>query len=106
MFFLIILGLSVSAAAQQDPGNYDESKIPSYTLPASLVFSNGTKVVSKADWLKRRNELYRLFSTEPGWEKLHFGLGHLTTCLPWLFLIIQGLSKLHSPNGFLGRSKR
>jgi hypothetical protein len=61
---LIVFGLSVSAAAQQDPGNYDESKIPPYTLPDPLVFTNGTKVVSKADWKNRSAEIYRLFSTE------------------------------------------
>ena len=64
IFFLIVFGLSVSAAAQQDPGNYDESKIPPYSLPDPLVFNNGLKVVSKADWQNRRVEIYRMFSTE------------------------------------------
>ena len=64
IFFLIVFGLSVSAAAQQDPGNYDEAKIPPYSLPDPLVFNDGTKVVSKADWQNRRAEIYRMFSTE------------------------------------------
>lgn len=64
LFFLFLLVSSVSVNAQQDPGNYDESKIPPYALPDPLVFGNGTKVVSKADWRRRRNEIYRLFSTE------------------------------------------
>jgi len=62
--FLFIWGLSISAIAQQDPGNYDESKIPPYSLPDPLVFTNGTQVVTKGDWFKRRKEIYRLFSTE------------------------------------------
>ena len=63
-FFLFIWGLSISAIAQQDPGNYDESKIPHYSLPDPLVFTNGTQVVTKGDWFKRRKEISRLFSTE------------------------------------------
>ncbi len=64
IFFLFLFGLSVSAMAQQEPGNYEESKIPLYSLPDPLVFTNGTKVVSIADWNNRRKEISWLFSTE------------------------------------------
>jgi hypothetical protein len=51
--------------SQQPPnGNYDESKMPAYTLPDPLVFNNGSKVATKADWEKRRAEIYKLFENE------------------------------------------
>ena len=59
---------------QQPPnGNYDESKMPKYTLPDPLIFNNGAKVATKADWEKRRAEIYKLFENEvfgvsPKWQ--------------------------------------
>jgi len=45
--------------------NYDESKVPEYTLPDPLVMSDGTLVKTKEQWLnKRRPELLSLFSRE------------------------------------------
>jgi hypothetical protein len=72
LFFLILPGLIKAQQskiqqiiAQQPPnGNYDESKMPAYTLPDPLVFNNGSKVVTKADWARRRAEIYRLFENE------------------------------------------
>ncbi len=65
IIFLIILVLGISSVvAQQDPGNYDESKVPAYTLPDPLVFNNGSKVLTKRDWVKRREEIHKLFSEE------------------------------------------
>lgn len=59
--------------------NYDESKVPSYTLPDPLTFDNGKKVRSVRQWeKKRRPELLALFEREmfgraPGRpEGLHF----------------------------------
>lgn len=60
--------------AQQPPnGNYDESKMPKYTLPDPLVFNSGSKVATKADWEKRRAEIYKMFENEvfgvsPKWQ--------------------------------------
>lgn len=46
------------------PVNYDESKVPAYTLPDPLVCEDGTVVRDAATWVqKRRPELLRLFQT-------------------------------------------
>lgn len=40
--------------------NYDESKVPVYTLPDVLPLTNGRKVTTKKEWVeKRRPELLR-----------------------------------------------
>ncbi len=42
--------------------NYDESKVPKYTLPDPLVCADGTKVTSAKMWTeKRRPEVFALF---------------------------------------------
>ena len=41
--------------------NYDESKVPAYTLPDPLTREDGTKVTSAAEWPARRAEIYGLF---------------------------------------------
>ena len=44
--------------------NYDESKVPKYTLPDPLVTEDGKKVTSAEMWrTKRRPEILRLFQT-------------------------------------------
>lgn len=51
--------------AQPATANYDEAKVPSYTLPDLLVCEDGMKVQSKADWEhRRRAEILNLFATE------------------------------------------
>src|SRR5262249_26837785 len=43
---------------------YDESKVPKYTLPDPLVLQNGRRVKTTSDWTKtRRPELLELFAT-------------------------------------------
>ena len=51
--------------AQQPPGNYDESKVPPYTLPDPLVMADGTKVTTAEAWTSRRRpELLDVFARE------------------------------------------
>lgn len=55
--------LAHPARAEWEP-NYDESKVPDYTLPDPLVFENGEPVETPADWEKRRAEILGLFERE------------------------------------------
>ena len=50
-------------AAQSDLAaiNYDEAKIPPYTLPDALVMADGTPVLNETQWPRRRLEILRLF---------------------------------------------
>jgi len=52
------------ALAQQPEANYDETKVPEYTLPEALVMADGEKVLKLSDWQeKRRPEILDLFRT-------------------------------------------
>src|SRR5687768_4388799 len=71
LFPLPLLACSVFAATPAAPvapkfvPNYDESKVPSYTLPNPLVLNNGTPVRDAATWrTKRRPELLEIFARE------------------------------------------
>lgn len=56
---LTIAGL---AEAKEPPINYDESKVPQYTLPDPLVTADGKQVGDAATWRqKRRPEILQLF---------------------------------------------
>ncbi|MEX2233213.1 MAG: acetylxylan esterase, partial [Cyclobacteriaceae bacterium] len=56
----IIFSFLVPAYSQE--ANYDESKVPAYTLPDPLVFSNGKKVTNAKAWTsQRRKEILELF---------------------------------------------
>ncbi|MEZ4905605.1 MAG: hypothetical protein R2822_29510 [Spirosomataceae bacterium] len=48
---LVFLGFSCGFA-QKIPVNYDESKIPPYTLPNPLVLPNGQRIKTASDWEK------------------------------------------------------
>jgi len=70
MFLALLPWLSFS---QQFVANYDENKVPAYTLPNPLVFNNGSAVTSKKEWEKRRREIYSVFEKEvfgvvPEWK--------------------------------------
>ena len=56
----------ISPAAAQPAGyNYDEAKVPEYTLPDPLVTSMGERVSSAGMWnLSRRPEILQLFETQ------------------------------------------
>lgn len=67
---LIVLVSHVPCAQQPQlppnypPGQYDESKVPKYTLPDLLVMLNGKKVSDTRTWReKRRPEILKLFAT-------------------------------------------
>lgn len=65
---LLLLGLvmlEVDAFAQPPGFNYDEAKVPEYTLPDPLTMTDGTKVTTAEQWrTKRRPELLELFATQ------------------------------------------
>ena len=61
---LFLVTLACIAKAQVPEANFDESKVPGYTLPDPLIFNNGSKVLRKSDWDKRRKEIYKLFESE------------------------------------------
>ncbi len=48
-------------SAQPPGANYDEAKVPVYTLPDPLRFADGRLVANASDWGQRRLELIRLF---------------------------------------------
>ena len=53
------------AGAQAPQANYDESKVPAYTLPGPLVMANGERVRDAAAWQKRRRpEILALFQAQ------------------------------------------
>jgi hypothetical protein len=55
----------LSVSAQESAVNYDESKVPAYTLPDPLTMGNGRKVSDAGTWVRqRRPEILRLFESE------------------------------------------
>ena len=71
--FLLLALLQHYCFGQQFVANYDETKIPAYTLPDPLVFNNQTPVKTLKDWKKRRAEIYADFEREvfgavPKWD--------------------------------------
>ncbi len=60
LFACSLLGLHAQEAGE---ANYDESKIPPYTLPALLETANGQKVTTVQQWEQtRRPELLPIFA--------------------------------------------
>lgn len=63
LIFLFAILLETGAEAQEV--NYDESKVPKYTLPEPLLLADGTKVSDAKTWRqKRRGQILRLFERE------------------------------------------
>lgn len=60
LFFLVLVNQVRAQSAVE--ANYDESKVPSYTLPDVLKTATNAKVSNKATWEKvRRPEIIKLF---------------------------------------------
>lgn len=63
----ILLGVLMTTFdtdAQPNGFNYDEAKVPAYTLPDPLTMTDGTKVATADMWIKqRRPEILALFET-------------------------------------------
>jgi hypothetical protein len=60
---LLFVPLAAMRAAEPPDANYDEAKMPSYTLPDPLVCFDGQRVVDvKLWWEKRRPEILRAFA--------------------------------------------
>jgi len=56
---------ALAAAVAAPPAvNYDEDKIPAFTLPNPLVFESGAPVAAPADWPRRRAEILRLLQDQ------------------------------------------
>ncbi len=62
---LLVMSLLVMSAgvAQRPDVNYDEAKVPKYTLPDPLVTTGGERVATAEGWARRRPEILRLFET-------------------------------------------
>ena len=59
---MAVMLVAAAAAAQPADANYDEAKVPAYTLPDPLRLADGSPVRGASDWTaKRRPELLRLF---------------------------------------------
>ena len=63
---LALVALAASPTWAQPSGyNYDEAKVPTFTLPDPLVFANGEKVSDAKTWQeKRRPEILKLFEEQ------------------------------------------
>jgi hypothetical protein len=61
---IALLVLCFAVNAQPAGANYDEAKVPQYTLPDPLTLRNGERVVNADTWYKRRRpEILQLFQS-------------------------------------------
>lgn len=73
IFALLCFALQSILFAQQFVPIGDEAKVPPYTLPNPLIFTDGRTVVNSKEWEKRRKEIYQTFEDEmfgvsPHWK--------------------------------------
>jgi hypothetical protein len=62
ILFLAVTIMVDGAEAQRKDTNYDEAKVPQYTLPDPLIMQSGERVTDAETWrTKRRAEILRLF---------------------------------------------
>lgn len=65
LFFALLPAPIMLPAQELPPVNYDESKVPPYTLPDPLVALDGTRITTPQLWFeKRRPEILELFTRE------------------------------------------
>ncbi len=57
-----LVGARAHLGAQPGDVNYDEARVPAYTLPPVLTRGDGGPVQDRADWARRRAELLDLFA--------------------------------------------
>ena len=63
--YLFIMLIPALLFSQQQKPNYDESKIPAYTLPDPLKYNSGKSVKDGGEWFaKRRPQILSLFENE------------------------------------------
>jgi len=61
IFLLLALSFNILLLTGQEP-NYDETKVPEYTLPDPLRMENGEIIANQSEWMeKRRPEILSLF---------------------------------------------
>ena len=62
---ILLAALQIQAAEQRRETNYDEAKVPQYTLPDLLTCNDGTKVTTKRLWeKKRRPEVMEMITSQ------------------------------------------
>ena len=62
---IVLCCLQLNAFPQETQANYDESRVPAYTLPDPLILSNGEPVTDAITWWEqRRPEILNLFESE------------------------------------------
>lgn len=62
---ILLYAQSARSSVADIPVNYDEARIPSYTLPNPLILQNGKEVTSTKAWYKkRRPEILNLFANQ------------------------------------------
>ena len=60
-----LIGGYMALQGQPFSANYDESKVPTYTLPDPLICDDGTRVADAATWIAhRRPEILRHFAEQ------------------------------------------
>ena len=65
LLYLWACSLLAGHAQEADEANYDESKIPPYTLPALLKTSDGREITTVQQWEQtRRPELLSVFAEQ------------------------------------------